>query len=176
MSRNITIQPVQLPEHYERMAQLLNLVYTEPTSAAILAEEDGKLYKKGSTSLDEEGRLIGYDRIRLAALSADGHVLGYANGWRAPWTEPGTLHNTVVVDAAYWNQGVGTRLVQALEQWAHDLNASEMTVMVSDEDEAAQAFAERRGYVKDRHTFKSTILPTHFNEDTGKRRRTTASG
>ncbi|MFD0677254.1 MULTISPECIES: GNAT family N-acetyltransferase [unclassified Paenibacillus] len=161
---NITIRPLEVPGDYERMAELLNIIFSEPTWAERLEEDDRKMYKQGKLTYDDDNKLTGYDRIRLAALSPDGLMIGYANSWRAPWTEAGTLHHTLVVDPKYRNKGVGSALAGALEQWAHEMKASEIVVNVADHDESSIAFAQKRGYLTARHAFKSILKPAEFVE------------
>lgn len=153
----ILLRALQLPDDYPALARLLNEYWSEPTTAEKLEEEDGKLYKVGKTSLNEEGRLIGYDRERQVAVNERGEIVGYVWSWRAPWTEPGFLNNTLVVAPAHRGQGIGDRLLRHIADWASRLQASDLITEVWDDDPAALRFAERRGFVVERHSFQSVL-------------------
>ncbi|MEK8131806.1 GNAT family N-acetyltransferase [Paenibacillus filicis] len=153
----IELRALLLPDDYEAIAALLNQVGAEPTSAEKLLEEDGKLYEKGHTWIDENGRLAGYDRERRVAVTEAGEIIGFAISWRAPWTEPGHLCNTLVVDSRYRGQGIGDLLLAHVAQWASKSGASRMLSEAWDDDPAAVAFAERKGFSIDRHTFQSLL-------------------
>ncbi|OMF29126.1 hypothetical protein BK133_18275 [Paenibacillus sp. FSL H8-0548] len=154
---SILLRPLQLPDDYEQLAQLLNQVWSEPTSAKRLLEDDQKLYEVGHTWLDENGLLAGYDRERLAAVNEEGEIVGYAWSWRAPWTEPGYLCNTLIVAEAYRKQGIGQRLLQHISEWALNIGASGLMTEIWDDNEDARQFAIQRAFVIDRHAFQSVL-------------------
>ncbi|MEV5026365.1 GNAT family N-acetyltransferase [Paenibacillus sp. LPE1-1-1.1] len=153
----ITLRPLQLPDDYEQLAGLLNQVWSEPTSAERLLEDDQKLYEVGHTWMDDNGLLAGYDRERQVAVNEQGEIVGYAWSWRAPWTEPGHLCNTLVVAEAYRKQGIGQRLLLHVGEWASKLGATTLLAEVWDDNEDAQQFASRRAFVKERHAFQSLL-------------------
>jgi GNAT superfamily N-acetyltransferase len=154
---SITLRPLLLPNDYERLAELLNQVWSEPTSAEKLLEADQKLYEVGHTWMDENGLLAGYDRERQVAITETGEMVGYAWSWRAPWTEPGYLCNTLVVDEAYRNRGIGQLLLQHVSQWAQKIGAATLVTEVWDDNESAQRFAKRHAFVIERHAFQSLL-------------------
>lgn len=154
---SIKLRPLQLPNDYERLADLLNQVWSEPTTAANLLEADQKLYEVGHTWMDENGLLAGYDRERQVAVTETGEMVGYAWSWRAPWTEPGYLCNTLVVDEAYRNRGIGQLLLQHVGYWALKIGATTLITEVWDDNEAALRFANRRAFVIERHAFQSLL-------------------
>ncbi|MBD2871619.1 GNAT family N-acetyltransferase [Paenibacillus arenilitoris] len=161
---NITLRALRLPEDYEAIARLLNTVWSEPSTADSLHEADEKLYEVGHTWMDENGLLAGYDRERRVAVTEDGEIIGYAWSWRAPWTEPGYLCNTLVVAEACRNRGAGKLLLRHMAEWASGLGASAMLAEVWDDNEAAIGFARRRGFVIERHAYQSLLRLGGDNE------------
>ncbi|MDQ8737551.1 GNAT family N-acetyltransferase [Paenibacillus sp. LHD-38] len=153
----IILRPLLLPDDYEQLAGLLNQVWSEPTSAERLLEDDQKLYEVGHTWMDENGLLAGYDRERQVAVNEQGEIVGYIGSWRAPWTEPGHLCNTLIVAEAYRKQGIGQRLLLHIGEWALKLGATMLLAEVWDDNEDAQHFASRRAFAKERHAFQSLL-------------------
>ncbi|MGM0884497.1 MAG: GNAT family N-acetyltransferase [Bacillota bacterium] len=153
----IKLRALQLPEDYEGIARLLNTVWSEPSTAESLREADEKLYEVGHTWMDENGLLAGYDRERRVAVNADGEIVGYVWSWRAPWTEPGYMCNTLVVAEAYRSRGIGKLLLQHIAGWASRLGAVALMSEVWDDNRAAIDFASRRGFVIERHAFQSLL-------------------
>lgn len=154
---SITLRSLQLPDDYEQLAALLNQVWSEPTTAQSLLEADQKLYEVGHTYMDDNGLLAGYDRERKVAVTADGEIAGYAWSWRAPWTEPGYLCNTLVVREAFRTQGIGQLLLQHIGQWALQIGASALITEAWDDQPASVRFAHNRGFVTERHAFQSLL-------------------
>lgn len=154
---SITLRPLQLPEDYEQLAQLLNQVWSEPTTAENLHDADKKLYEIGHTWMDENGLLAGYDRERQVAVNEQGDIVGYAWTWRAPWTEPGYLCNTLVVSEPYRKQGIGQLLLAHIGKWALKIGASTLITEVWDDNEDAIRFAKRHAFVIERHAFQSVL-------------------
>lgn len=153
----IQLRPLQLPDDYEQLAELLNQIWSEPTSAESLREADQKLYEVGHTWIDENGLLAGYDRERQVAVNEQGAIVGYAWSWRAPWTEPGYLCNTLVVAEAYRKRGIGQRLLRHIGEWALKIGASTLITEVWDDNPDALQFANRRAFVIERHSFQSVL-------------------
>lgn len=152
-----TLRPLRLPEDYAPLAELLNGHWSEPTSAERLEEDDGKLYETGHTWKDGNGLLGGYDRTRRVAVTNTGEIVGYVWSWRAPWTEPGYLCNTLVVKPAYREQGVGEALLRHAYGWAEELGASSLISEVWDDHPEALHFAVRRGFIVERHAYQSML-------------------
>ncbi|WP_068604369.1 GNAT family N-acetyltransferase [Paenibacillus swuensis] len=151
------MRALQLPGDYEEIAGLLNQIWSEPTTAERLLEEDQKLYEVGHTWLNDEGLLVGYDRERQVAVDENGMLVGFARSWRAPWTEPGYLNNTVVVDRAVRQKGVGQLLLTHVVKWANSVGADSLLAEVWDDDADALRFAEKRGFAVERHMFQSVL-------------------
>ncbi|WP_248927722.1 GNAT family N-acetyltransferase [Paenibacillus hamazuiensis] len=155
---SITVRALRLPDDYEAIAKLANTYWSEPTNAGRLEEEDGKLYTVGHTFTDENGLLGGYDRLRQVAVTEYDEIVGYLWIWRAPWTEPGNLNHTLVVDRTFRHRGVGGLLFHQALKWAHTLGASRIVTEVWDDDAASLDFARNRGFVIERQSFQS-VLP-----------------
>ncbi|MBH5319836.1 GNAT family N-acetyltransferase [Paenibacillus sp. GSMTC-2017] len=153
----IQLRELRLPEDYGPLAELLNSYYSEPTSAQRLQEEDAQLYEVGQTSKNDEGLLIGYDRTRRVAVNEKDEIVGYLWTWRAPWTEPGYLNNTLVVAESYRNQGVGTLLLRHMLEWAEGLGASSLMTSLWDDNPESLHFATTRGFIVDRHYYQSVL-------------------
>ncbi|WP_051250547.1 GNAT family N-acetyltransferase [Paenibacillus harenae] len=153
----IKLRSLRLPDDYEAIAELLNTVWSEPSTAESLREADEKLYEVGHTWFDENGLLAGYDRERQVAVTEQGEIAGYVWSWRAPWTEPGYLCNTLVVAEEYRNRGIGKLLLRHTVDWASKLGAVALIAEVWDDHQAAIAFAGQRGFIIERHAFQSLL-------------------
>ncbi|MFE4710023.1 GNAT family N-acetyltransferase [Paenibacillus sp. NPDC056722] len=154
---SITLRPLQLPEDYTGLAELLNTEWAEPTTAEQLAEDDAKLYEVGYTYKDELGLLAGYDRTRYVAVNERNEILGYVNCWRAPWTEPGQLVNLMVVAEQHRRQGIGQKLLDLALEWGRQLGASTLVAQVWDDKPDSLNFAAHRGFEQERHIFQSVL-------------------
>lgn len=151
------VRNVQLPQDYDSIANLLNIILSEDTNSEELAAEDAKIPTTGSLYLNEDGQLSGFDRHRIVAVSAQGKAAGYGISWRAPWTAAGELNQTLAVDPAYRGHGIGSMLYEQLEAWAVQNGASRLNIEVYDDDKHNIRFAERWGYQVERHTFESVL-------------------
>lgn len=157
MKQPFTLRALRLPEDYAPLAELLNEYWSEPTTAGRLEEDDKKLYEVGHTWMDDSGLLGGYDRTRRVAVSRDGDIVGYVWSWRAPWTEPGYLCNTLIVSKAYRGQGIGEALLRHAFHWGEELGAASLITEVWDDHPEALQFAVRRGFVVERHAYQSVL-------------------
>jgi GNAT superfamily N-acetyltransferase len=144
------------PDDFVAVASLLNMIWSEPTTAERLKEDEDKI-PPGKLHYNEEGELMGWDRPQWVAEDEHGQVVAYAIAWRASWTEAGALIHTIVVHPESRGNGVGRALYAELHQWAVDVKASRLIDFMRETDERSAAFAERRGYVKERHTFESVL-------------------
>ncbi|NOV02938.1 GNAT family N-acetyltransferase [Paenibacillus planticolens] len=160
-----TIRKMRQPDDYAAVASLLNLIWSEPTTAERLQKDEDSI-PPGKLHYNEEGQLMGWDRPKWVAEDEHGQVVGYAIAWRAPWTEPGELSHTVVVRPENRGIGIGRGLYDALRQWAFEVRASRLIDYMRETDEKSLAFAERRGYVKERHTFESVLDLAAFDGGT----------
>jgi RimJ/RimL family protein N-acetyltransferase len=153
---NYTIRKLRHPEDYATVAPLLNLVWAEPTTAERLQEDEEKI-PPGQLHYNEDGKLMGWDRPKWVAEDEDGRVVAYAIAWRAPWTEPGSLIQTLIVHPDVRGNGIGGALYATLLKWALEVKATRLIDNLRDSDERSITFAERHGYVKERHSFESVL-------------------
>jgi GNAT superfamily N-acetyltransferase len=159
----IQVRPVQLPADYPRLAELLNLINTEPVTADELAGNDRKIPTHDIPSHDEAGRQTGFMRPRFMAVDETGHAVGYGEAWRAPWTTPGNAVITVVVDPACRGRGAGTLLTQTAEAAARAKGCTVLITEIRDDLPDSVRFAQKHGYTLDRHLFESTLDLSTFN-------------
>jgi len=144
------------PEDYASVAPLLNLILPEPTTAERLQEDEEKI-PPGQLHYDDEGRLGGWDRPKWVAEDDQGRVIAYAIAWRAPWNDAGTLHHTLVVHPEARRRGVGGALHRTVLDWATEVKASLLVEFMKETDADSLAFAERRGFSKERMSFESVL-------------------
>jgi Sortase and related acyltransferases len=157
VNMNFIIRKLKHPEDFQAVAPLVNLIWSEPITAERLQEEEEQI-PPGQLHYNEEGQLMGWDRPKWVAEEENGQVIAYAIAWRAPWTEPGALIYTLVVDPAFRGQGVGTALYTVLRTWALEVKASHLiNYSMKETDERSLAFAERHGYIRERLSFESVL-------------------
>lgn len=150
-------------EDFQAAAALLSLIWSEPVTAKQLQEEEESI-PPGQLHYDEEGRLMGWDRPKWVAVNGEGEVIGYAIAWRAPWNEPGSLNVTLVVHPDERGRGAGRALSREVREWACLVKASRLVCFMRENDGASLAFAERRGYLLERHTFESVLDLSSFTD------------
>lgn len=158
------IRKFRYPDDFTAAAALLNLIVSEPTTAERLQEEEDKI-PPGQLHDNEEGELMGWDRPKWVVEDEHGQVVAYAIAWRAPWTEAGSLHHTVIVHPDVRGNGIGSALYNTLVEWALEVKASRLIDYMRQADERSIAYAERRGYVKERLTFESVLDLRSFEVD-----------
>jgi GNAT superfamily N-acetyltransferase len=156
------IRWMRQPDDFVAVAPLLNMIWSEPTTANRLKEDEDKI-PPGKLHYNEVGELMGWDRPKWVAEDEHGQVVAYAIAWRAPWTEPGALIHTVVVHPESRGNGVGRALYASLHQWAVEVKASLLIDFMRETDKRSLAFAESRGYIKERHTFESVLDLASFD-------------
>ncbi|TVX99774.1 GNAT family N-acetyltransferase [Cohnella terricola] len=161
---NYTIRKLRHPDDYEDVAPLLNLIWSEPTTAERLQEDEEKI-PPGQLHYNEDGQLMGWDRPKWVAEDERGQVVAYAIAWRAPWFTPGELVHTLVVHPDARGNGVGGALYATLLEWAKEVRASRLIDFIRESDEQSIAFAERRGYATERHSFESVLELKTFRFD-----------
>ncbi|WP_084783545.1 GNAT family N-acetyltransferase [Paenibacillus sp. FJAT-26967] len=162
---SILLRDLRLPEDYTALAELLNTHGSEPTTAERLREDDSKLYEVGHTYLDENGLLAGYDRTRKVAVTEQDEIVGYINSWRAPWTEPGYLNNTLIVAEDYRRQGIGQLLLQHAAGWGEKVGADTLVTEIWDDSPESLHFAKRTGFAIERHAFQSVLTLNKVDPD-----------
>lgn len=153
---NYHIRNIRVPDDYTAVASLLNRIWPEPTTAERLQEDENKI-PPGKLHYGEDGQLMGWDRPKWVAEDDQGRVIAYGIAWRAPWTEPGTLYEVLVVHPEARGKGVGAALSDTLVRWAVQVRASRLIGFLNESDEVSLDFARRRGYAAERHMFESVL-------------------
>lgn len=161
-SSSVTLRDIQVPEDYEMLANLLNMIEPDSTTAQSLQDEDMQMPATSNLRLDEDGRLVGFGRIRVIAESEEGQIIGYGTCFRAPWVEPGQLGSTFCVHPEFRKQGVGEMILSYLVNWAIENKASELTSIVMDWIDGSVPFVEKRGFIVDAHVFELALNLLQF--------------
>lgn len=111
---------------------------------------------------DRLGRLLARaEGVVLVAEAAPGQVIGWVHGAEQELLESGRRCEILglVVDEAHRAQGVGRRLVQAVETWAAARALDRMAVRSNVVRAESHAFYERLGYVraKTQHAYSKRL-------------------
>jgi len=147
----VKIRPVRVPEDMPRLVEIYNSISPEPvTIERWLGWEENP----------PEGRI----RIWDVATVDDDYIVGYAGADRNPHMRPGVFHCYSRVHPDYRNRGIGEMLLRHVEKWAIENGAARLRGMVRDNHTESVTFAEKRGYVKDRHVYDSTLALATFDE------------
>lgn len=145
-SRKYTIRPAVPEQDYAALARLLCQIWHEPTTAQNLhdwdslgRDEDGRVLRRNLLQ-DERGRLIGYGIVR--------HMAHEAEGWFYVW---------VGIAPGHRRQGWGQLLYQNTLDTALAHGATELGTDVLDDCPECLRFAEKQGFIVDRHLYESVI-------------------
>jgi GNAT superfamily N-acetyltransferase len=156
-----TLRDIKIPEDYQSIAHLLNMIEPGSTTARSLEEEDQQMPATSNMKIDENGLLVGFGRTRIIAESGEGAIIGYGASFRAPWTNAGQLSSIFCVHPDFHRKGVGTMIYSHLENWARENQASLLTSIVMDNIEGSLPFADKNGFTIDAHIFELELkLPT----------------
>jgi ribosomal protein S18 acetylase RimI-like enzyme len=133
------------------------------TDSARLAELSGVLgYPTISSSLAPRlNRLLARVEDAVFVAETESGVVGWIHGAEQELLESGMRCEILglVVDPACRGQGVGSRLVDALEQWAASRGLKQMTVRSNVTRAESHPFYERLGYLrtKTQHTYRKSL-------------------
>ena len=134
------------------------------TDAVRLAELSGVLgYPTSREAVAERlERLLGRgEEAVLVAESPSGHVIGWIHGSEQELLESGRRCEILglVVDPEYQGQGVGRRLVVAVEQWAVRRGLEQIAVRSNVLRTDSHPFYERLGYTraKTQHAYRKLL-------------------
>lgn len=127
-----------------RMVEIINTQVPEPTTVEDF--ERGERNRPASTKVQ-----------RYVAVNADGLMIGYGFAEHAPWHKPGEFFHRVRVEKPYQRQGAAAKLQRLAEAWAIEQGAAKLNTDIRDNDPDSQAWAERRGFVREHHIFESTL-------------------
>jgi GNAT superfamily N-acetyltransferase len=154
ISTIIRLRDLQLPEDYKHIALLFNSIEPGSTTLESLEDEDRHIPQKSTLTLNDQGLLSGFGRIRVLAEHSYGQVVGYGASWRAPWSDPGELASSFCVHPDFQRQGVGELILAHLESWAGSHKASVLLSEVKDWIPGSLPFAQKHGFLLDTHIFE----------------------
>lgn len=147
---SITLRPLDLTTDLPALARLISLTRVEPVSPQQVAE----WWRPTAGGV----------RRTLVAVDAGGAVVAMGDTWRDTWLPAGLFSVGVIVEPAWRNQGLGSRLLADVTAFAQARGATQLEAEVRDADPAALRFAEGRGFHMERHTFESVLDLTTFDE------------
>ncbi len=106
-------------------------------------------------------RLLARGEDAVLVAEAESGVVGWVHGAEQELLESARRCEILglVVDPAYRSQGVGRRLVTAVEQWAADRGLEQMTVRSNVARAGSHPFYERLGYIraKTQHAYRKAL-------------------
>jgi GNAT superfamily N-acetyltransferase len=100
----------------------------------------------------------------MVAVDMDGHIIGFNDAGWDPWMPPGIFDVQVLVHPAWRQQGVGGLLSQDALQFSQTQGATRLQGRVRDNCEPCLRFAQRQGFLIERHLFESTLDLATFDE------------
>jgi GNAT superfamily N-acetyltransferase len=113
---------------------------------------------------DERNRPPGAHLLHVGAVTDEGLLVGYASvlGGSGTWV-PERFRVIVLVDGSWRGRGAGGALYRETERFAHEQGAAALDADVGEREAAGLAFAERRGFVRERHLFSSLLDLASFD-------------
>jgi GNAT superfamily N-acetyltransferase len=158
-----TLREIRIPQDYEQIANLFNLIEPGSTTAQSLKEEDQQMPTTSNLKLNENGQLIGFGRTRVIAENEEGQIIGYGASYRAPWVEPGQLASVFCVHPDFRGQGVGSMVLTHIENWAIEQAASVLLSILMDWIDTSLPFVQKRGFSLDAHVFDLELNLKQFD-------------
>ncbi|MCP4361805.1 MAG: GNAT family N-acetyltransferase [Chloroflexi bacterium] len=138
-------------QDYEALAALLSKFWHEPISAQNIHDWDNI---GGNDRIlhrllleNEQNQLLGYGLVRHQSHEAD--------GWFYIWAG---------IDPAHRHQGLGQMLYNTILQITLDHNAAELGTDVLDDCPEYLRFAQKQGFILDRHLYESAVDLHTFDE------------
>lgn len=159
----VRLRDLRLPEDYVHLAHLFNTIEPGSTTAEALEDEDRHIPQTSTLTLNDNGLLTGFGRIRVIAENTDGHVIGYGASWRAPWSDPGELASTFCVHPSYQRKGVGELILSHIVNWATSHKASILLSEVRDWILGSLPFAQKHGFLQEAHIFELGLNLNHLD-------------
>jgi GNAT superfamily N-acetyltransferase len=147
---SITLRPFDEATDYPRLVAVANTGNEEPTT------EDR-----------ERAEFATHDKTRPYRYQTalwNGEAVGFCYTNWTPWEAPGEFTLLLRVDSAKRGSGVGRALYADAENWAREQGIACLKAAVRDNDPDSLAFSERRGFVRQHHTFRSHLDLSTFNE------------
>lgn len=146
---SIHLRPLALPDEMERVAELLTVSRREEITVAMLQER--------------EERRPTVRGLRLAAMNELGRMAGFGQVLQLPGAPAGRFDLTLAVEPGAKGQGIGTRLLGELEQYARQEGALSLSAEVRDDDCAAFAFMQHWGYALERGLYQAVLVLEGFD-------------
>lgn len=147
----LTVRSANPETDYERIAELISIVDTEPFPASKLHDTDSRR-TEGMT-------------LRRTVVECNGAIVAYSvvlhEAW---WSQPHRYMIHVIVDPAERGRGIGTFAYNDALKFLAPLQPTHLTTEVRDNDPASLAFSEKRGFSVRRHFFESRIDLKTFDE------------
>ncbi|NKE07779.1 MULTISPECIES: GNAT family N-acetyltransferase [Mesobacillus] len=162
-SSEIKLRDMKVPEDYEQLTSLLNMIDPGSTTAQSIEEEDRQIPTVSNLKMNEDGLLAGFGRTRVVAEDDKGQIIGYGASFRAPWVEPGNLGSVFCVHPDFRRKGIGGKILAHLENWANEHHASVLSSIVMDWIDDSLPFVQNRGFVVDAHIFDLELDLNQFN-------------
>jgi GNAT superfamily N-acetyltransferase len=159
------LREMKVPDDYEQLAILLNLIEPGTTTAQSLEEEDRQIPSSSSLKVNDTGLLVGFGRTRVVVETEDGQIIGYGACFRAPWVEPGQVGSQFFVHPDFLRQGIGSMILLHIENWANEHQASVFSSIVMDWMDDSLTFVEKRGFTVDAHIFELELDVNTFNTE-----------
>ncbi|WP_213371764.1 GNAT family N-acetyltransferase [Mesobacillus boroniphilus] len=162
-SSELKLRDIIIPEDYEQLADLLNMIEPGSASAQSLEEEDRQMPSTSNLKINEDGLLVGFGRTRVIAKNVKGQIIGYGASFRAPWVDPGNVGSVFCVHPDFRGKGIGERILAHLENWANEQQASVLSSIVMDWIDDSLPFVQKRGFSVDAHVFDLELDVNQFN-------------
>src|SRR5699024_4410776 len=103
----------------------------------------------------------------LGVITTDGNLVGfgrYVSGTWDPILKPGHVHVTVKVDEEWRHKGVGSLILEDIENRARKNNAKVLQADVMDTSEAELEWSKEKGFEINSHTFDSQLDLSSFDK------------
>lgn len=145
-----TFRTMDIRTDAAEMARLYSVTVAEPISA--------------ETAIDWWTLREGEVRLTMLAIDDRGQPVGYWDVDRETWMQPGRFFIKVIVAPEARGCGLGGQMCEAALRAAREHGATHLESNIREGDEAALAFARRRGFQIERHLFESTLDLDGFDE------------
>lgn len=151
----VVIRPADPVVDYPAVATLLSAVSPSPVTADQIRAWDDR----DADSRDADGVIR-----RRAVADLDGQVVAYSLVYREPFDPPGSFYLWVTVADGRRGQGVGGFVYEEALAFARSHGATALRSEVQEAAPDALAWATRRGFTIERHTYESTLDLASFDE------------
>ena len=135
---------------YERVAALLNKVWSSPVSASWLKNADE--------------RMVNSPVMRRCVMeNGAGKIVGYSIVLRSTDAAEGSFYLDVIVDPEHRKKGVGSSLYEEALAFAIEKGATIVDCEAYDNCPPCREFIEKRGFKLERHLFESVVDLERFD-------------